>query len=103
MTMKVREGIALGGVFIVRGLALWGVIPVATLAWLLVHIWAQGASLRQVVAWYDANLIAALSNGPFRWLMRREVRPSFVRMSGMSTISTQRIPWFDVSALFDLN
>ncbi|WP_341939946.1 hypothetical protein [Microbacterium sp. LWH10-1.2] len=100
--MSFLKGLGWLLLFVFRGLALWVVIPVATLAWLRVHIWAQGATLRQAVAWYDANLIAALSNGPFRWLMRREARPSFVRMSGMSTISTQRIPWFDLSALFDV-
>ncbi|GAA1134866.1 hypothetical protein GCM10009651_18650 [Microbacterium natoriense] len=101
--MSFPEGLGWLLLHFFRGLALWVVIPSAFLAWLLVHSWAQKASLKQALAWYDANLIAALSNGPFRWLMRREARPSFVRMSGMSTISTQRIPWFDVSALFDLN
>lgn len=101
--MKLREGIAWLAVLIVRGLALWLLIPLAALAWLLLHVWVQKASLRQAVGWYDVNLIATLVSGPFQPLVSSERRPAFMGLSEMRTSTAQRIPWFDLSGTFDLN
>jgi hypothetical protein len=81
----------------VRGLLLWLVVPFAFLAWLLVHRRWQKASLRQTLSWYDANLVGILVNGPFRMLIRPDLRPELVTLSAMSKIAPHRISLIDVN------
>lgn len=62
-------------VLLVRGLALWILIPFASLAWLFLHSWIQKASPRQALCWYDTQLTLGLARGPFRLMIAPEHRP----------------------------
>lgn len=77
----------------VRGIVLWVLIPFAFLAWLLVHSWAQKASLGQAICWYDQNLNLALVKDPLRLLIGNEVDARFLGISQMRALATYRIRW----------
>lgn len=94
--MRIANGIGWFVILVLRGLLLWILIPFAFLAWLLVHSWLQGASLRQSLSWYDRNLVTGIVNGPFRLLIKPEPRPQFVRVSDMATMKPHVVSWLDV-------
>jgi hypothetical protein len=81
-----REGAAILLVLVLRGLALWVVIPVVFVLWLLlapVRWLVHGRNrprLRQYVTWADMTLVASLERGPLRPLVRdREKFPAWPR------------------------
>ncbi len=80
-TVKFLAGVAWLAILVIRGIALWALIPLAGLAWLVVHAWTNDASPTQVIAWCDANFIVALARGPFRWLIPAQDRPRFVGLT----------------------
>ena len=84
-------------VLYIRGFALLILIPVALAAWILVHCWAQDASLRQTIAWYDLNFVAILVNGPFRIVIPASGRPRFAALSTMGTSPGHRVTWLDLN------
>jgi len=90
-------------VVLVRGLLLWVLIPFAVLAWLLVHSWAQKASRRQALCWYDTHLIVALVKGPFRLMIAPEHR-RFERIPRMAAMESRKTSFVGMDAveLFDL-
>lgn len=94
---KFFQGLGWFFLLIVRGLALWVLIPMSFLAWLMVHSWAQRASLGQAISWYDGNFCLLLINGPLRPLVRLEGEARFHAISQMRTL-----PPFRLGRLFDL-
>lgn len=80
------EGTGWFAILCARGLLLWIVLPFAFLAWMLVHIWVQHATLKQALAWYDGILFAVLTQGPFRLMVPAPRRVRFVGPSGMREI-----------------
>lgn len=89
--MSFLKGTGLLLLVLVRGCALWVMFPFAFLAWLLVHSWAQKASLRQVLCWYHAQLLLLLVNGPFRFLFASDERPRFRDVPKMSAVEPHKI------------
>lgn len=89
-------------VLLVRGLLLWILIPVAFLSWLLIHSWAQKASRRQALRWYDAHLTLALARGPFRLRIAPEYR-RFDRIPMMATVEPRKTSFFGMDAVEVLN
>lgn len=75
----------------VRGLVIWFLIPIALVAWLLIHSWRQKASLLQAISWYDRNLVTILINGPLRFFIRADPRPSLARFSEMAHVKPHDI------------
>ena len=90
-SVKFLTGIAWLAILVIRGIALWLLIPLALLAWLVVHAWANDASPGRVIAWYDVNMIAALAIGPFRVLIPAAGRPRFVGLTEFATTSRHRV------------
>lgn len=99
--MKVIEAAGQILFLVVRGLMLWGLIPFAFLAWLLVHSWAQRASLRQATCWYDANVTLLLAKGLLRPQFKRSGRVRFLGLSRMRGLPAHKIHWF--SGVLDLS
>jgi hypothetical protein len=98
--VKLVGGVAWFLLLCVRGLALWLVVPLSVVGWLLLHWWAQRATIKQAMCWYDQNLWALLILVPFRVLMRvdaglRSLR--LLRLSEMRTLETYRI-WLDTGS-----
>ncbi|MDR2322388.1 MAG: hypothetical protein LBE60_12160 [Microbacterium sp.] len=89
--MKFLTVVAWVVILVIRGIALWLLIPLALLAWLVVHAWVNDASPGRVIAWYDLNLIAALTNGPFRVLIPAVDRPRFIGLTEFATTSRHRV------------
>lgn len=95
----------LGGLLFLlfRIVALWMLIPIAFLAWLLVHFWAQRASLPQTLCWYDSNVNAAVIKALLRLLRRPATdKMKFVGLSEMRTLETYRlflVDWPDVGGM----
>lgn len=92
--LKIIAGIAAVLLLIVRGFVLWFLIPLSTVAWLLVHSWAQKATLGQAICWYDWNFIALLLLAPFRPALRYstgEEKMRFLRISEMRVMRTYKI------------
>ena len=90
-SVKLLTGIAWLVILAIRGIALWVLIPLACLAWLVVHAWTNDASPRQVIAWYDANFVVALVRGPFRLLIPGQDRPRFVGLTEFAASSRHRV------------
>ncbi|MGO4489399.1 hypothetical protein [Microbacterium sp. 2RAF4] len=90
-------------VVLVRGLLLWVLIPFAFLSWLLLHSWAQKASRRQALCWYDAHLTVALARGPFRLMIAPDNR-RFDRIPRMATVEPRKtsLVGMDTIEVFDL-
>lgn len=78
---------------VTRGLALWILIPLAFVSWLLVHSWAQRASVRQAACWYDSNFTLVLRLA----LLRRQIAKSggvrFIRASEMRGLPARKLRW----------
>ena len=91
--MSVKVGLGWVLFLVIRGIILWGLIPFASIAWLLVHCWAQKASLGQAICWYDQNFNLALVKGPLRPLIGQEVDARFTGLSGMRNLATYKIRW----------
>lgn len=92
--MKSLAGFSGMLLLIVRGFVLWFLIPFSTVAWLLIHSWAQKATLGQAICWYDWNFIAFLLLMPFRPALRYSTgdeRIRFLRISEMRVIQTYKI------------
>lgn len=92
--MKFFAGVCWFLLLVVRGVLLWLVIPVAVASWLLVHWWAQKASIAQAICWYDQNLWAILILIPFRVLKRLDPQVAsarFLSVSSMSDVKTYKI------------
>jgi hypothetical protein len=89
-------GVGWFALLVLRGLLLWALIPFAILAWLLVHRWAQKASFRQSLSWYDRNAVVVLVNGPFRFLAEPDQRPRLLRIVDMRSIEPHAISWLDL-------
>lgn len=83
-------------VLMLRGLLLWILIPYAFLTWSLVHVWRQKASLKQSISWYDRNMMVAIINGPFRFLLQTDQRLRFVRLVDMGSIDPHVIIWLGI-------
>ena len=83
-----RRNSILGGVLILlaRGLLLWVVVPVATLAWMVAFPWLhrRGVRFLQYLGWIDLNLIAFLQRFVFRPLVRWPI--DFVSAREMSLV-----------------
>ncbi|MFJ4253527.1 hypothetical protein [Microbacterium sp. NPDC090003] len=60
------------------------------------HVWAQDASLRQTLAWYDCAVFALLMNGPFRLVIPPERRLPFMGISRMGKIEAHRVRLSDL-------
>jgi hypothetical protein len=58
---------------VVRGLALWLIVPFGFVSWLLAVPWmvSHGHSPRLWISWIDYNFCVALERGPLRPLMPR--------------------------------
>ena len=97
-TRGVRLLEIVGGLLLmfIRGILLWLVIPIAFLAWVLVHGWAQHTRLRHALAWYDFNTVSLLMNGPLRLMFRAEQRPPFVGVSHMGKGEWHRVSLNDL-------
>jgi len=78
------RGFAFGlSLLILRGILLWVVIPVATIAWLVLwpFLRAKKVRLGQLIGWSDLNLVAALEHSilrplalaPYPWTPWREL------------------------------
>lgn len=91
--MKFANGLGWFLFLTIRGIALWALIPIATLAWLLLHSWAQKASIGHAICWYDRNFNLALVRGPLRPLIGLGKSGSFVPLFKMRTMPTYRIRW----------
>lgn len=81
----------------VRGFMLIPLVPIAFLAWLFVHSWAQGASLSQAIYWYDFNFVAAMINGPFSPFIPSSERPDFIGVRKMRDVIPHRITVNDLN------
>ena len=97
--MRVLRGLGMLLLFLVRGCALWVLFPLAFLAWILVHSWAQRASLRQAFCWYHAQLLLLMVNGPFRFLFPAEERPRFRDVPKMASIAPHKIRLIGMDAI----
>lgn len=86
---------------VIRGILLWILIPFAFLAWVLMHSWAQRASLRQATCWYDANLSLLLAKGLLRPQIRTVGRVPFLGLSQMRGRPTHTLHW--LSSVLDLS
>ena len=93
--MKSLDGIGLFSLLVIRGLALWVVIPISFLSWTICHSWAQKASFRQVLCWYDRNVISLFAKSVLRPLLLAEHRPRFIGLSDMNQIVPYRITLAD--------
>ena len=93
--MKFLNGVGWFLLLFVRGALLWVLVPFSFLAWVSIHWWWQKASLRQALSWYDSNMIAGLTNGPFRFLMRPGPRPRLTGMSKMALTEPHTITLLD--------
>ncbi len=74
---------------LVRGLVLWLLVPFAVVAWVLVHWWAQRASIAQAICWHDQILVGFLVLVPFRMVMYFKPELSttrFLRLSEMRDV-----------------
>ncbi|WP_029258227.1 MULTISPECIES: hypothetical protein [unclassified Microbacterium] len=89
--MRFLKGIGMLLLILVRGCALWVMFPFAFVAWLLVHSWAQKASVRQALCWYHAHLLVLLLNGPFRPFFAADERPHFRDVPKMSAVEPHKI------------
>ena len=89
--MKFLTAIAWLAILVIRGIALWLLIPLAFLAWLVVFAWVNDASPAQVIAWWDVNFAAALVHGPFRLLIPVESRPRFIGLTKFAASSRHRV------------
>ena len=97
--MKFVSGATWLLILFIRGLLLWALVPLAALAWLLVHNSMQDASPRQVICWYDSNPLAALAGGLFRFVVLPQYRPSFVGLSAMRNVVPHKLMMLDLSVL----
>lgn len=97
--MSFLRGLGWFALLVVRGCALWVLFPSVFLAWLLVHSWAQRASLRQALSWYHAGLLLLLVNGPFRFLLVSAARPRFADIPRMAEIEPSRISLIGMDSL----
>ncbi|AXL13370.1 hypothetical protein DXT68_15455 [Microbacterium foliorum] len=88
-----RKNTGWGLFLVIRGVFLWVLIPFATIAWLLVHSWAQGASLGQAICWYDGTFNLVLVKGLLRPFIGKEVAAKFVGLSNMGAVVPYRIRW----------
>lgn len=92
--MKLLSGIGWVLFLLIRGLALWVLLPFSVLAWLLIHSWAQRASVGQAICWYDQNFNLLLAKGLLWPLLATEIKGGkFVRLSQMGSLSTYKIRW----------
>lgn len=89
--MKFVSVIAWFAIVVIRAIALWVLIPLALLAWLVVFAWVNDASPGQVVAWCDANFVAALARGPFRPFIPEQTRPRFIGLTEFAASSHHRV------------
>lgn len=94
---KFFNGLGLLLFLLVRGIALWILIPFTFLAWFLIHSWAQRVSIGQAVSWYDGTVSLLVIRGPLRPLIRVETEPKFLGISHMGTL-----PPFRFRQIFDL-
>jgi len=94
--VKFLTGVAWLAILFIRGVALWVLIPLAWLAWLVVHAWTNDASPTQVIAWYDLNFIVALAKGPFRVLIPAGSRPRFVGLTEFAASGRHRVSLNDL-------
>lgn len=85
---------------VTRGLALWLLIPFAFIAWLLVHSWAQRASLRQTACWYDSNFTLLLAKTFLRPQIANAGDARFIGVSRMRDFPTHKLHWFGSLADF---
>lgn len=55
----------------IRGLALWLLIPIAFVFWIVAFIWLARytKSLPQFISWVDYNFVVSLERGPLRLLI----------------------------------
>jgi hypothetical protein len=79
---------------ILRGILLWIVIPLATLAWLPAgySLHRRGVSLGQFLGWVDLNLVACLERSILRPLFRAPL--PWVPARSMAEV-THRVTWLD--------
>ena len=87
------ERIAAGFILLlVRGVALWLVVPLSVVSYPVVRVFGSRATLVQMMGWADLNLIASLQ----RAFPRRAFpnRASFVRWRAMNSV-THRISLLD--------
>ncbi|WEK61673.1 MAG: hypothetical protein P0Y60_02605 [Candidatus Microbacterium colombiense] len=89
--MRLLSGLGAILFLILRGCVLWLLIPFAFLAWLLFHSWAQRATLRQALCWYDACLTLGLVRGMLRPLLRPSRSFSVRALPRMSALESHRI------------
>jgi hypothetical protein len=59
--------------YLIRGAALWVLVPLSTLFWLVAWPWIfrYSKSLPQFVSWVDYNFGVFLTRGPLRLLIRK--------------------------------
>lgn len=89
--MKILTVIAWLAILVIRGIALWALIPLAFLAWLVVFAWVNDASPAKVIAWCDVNLIVALVRGPFRPFIPEQKRLRFIGLTEFAASSRHRV------------
>jgi hypothetical protein len=91
VVVKLFRGVGWVLFILVRGFALWILVPFASLSWLLVHSWAQRASIGQSICWYDSNFNGILLNVPFRPLRPPERDGRLLRFREMAKVKTYKI------------
>ena len=85
---------------VIRGLALWVLIPFAFLAWLLVHSWAQRASLRRAASWYDSNFTLLLAKALLTPQIKKLGNARFIGISQMRDLPAHNLHWLGSLADF---
>lgn len=81
---------------VIRGVALWLVIPVAVICWAVRAVGGARITPAQSIGWFDANFWALLERGVFRVFVRTP-RSRFLRWSEMGE---GRRPWRDWNGLW---
>jgi hypothetical protein len=88
---------------VIRGIALWFLVPLAFLFWVLAFPWIfrYSKSLRQFVTWVDVNFCVSLLRGPLRVLVP-EPRMSWLPLSRITelTARTADKDFFDFTGFF---
>lgn len=85
--MSARSVTFIGGLLLLtlRGILIWGYVPLGTLVWLLTYVWLR-RPLGEFLGWLDLNVIVVLQRSVFRPFFRPPTQTR-VPISKMSTVS----------------
>ena len=85
--MSSRSVTLIGGLLLLtlRGILIWGYVPLGTLVWLLAYGWLR-RPLGEFLGWLDLNVIVVLQRSVFRPFFQPPTQAR-VSISKMSTVS----------------